>query len=133
MQRIINYHGRICTGRLFQVHQQDGECESSTLDGLQRLSHKAQTLVNYSYLLSEKRFMLLDIQGSMYKLYDPEIATDDLIDKDKDKLYFCSVNLSLLEIGTFRKEHTCNCYCRMMKLEKIIDSETVHSADENKA
>ena len=78
--------------------------------------------------------MLLDIQGSMYKLYDPEIATNDLTDKDdKDELYFCSGNLSVLAIGTFRKEHTCNCYCRMMKLEEIVDSEAAHSGDENKA
>ena len=70
----------------------------------------------------------------MYKLYDPEIATNDLTDKDdKDELYFCSGNLSVLAIGTFRKEHTCNCYCRMMKLEEIVDSEAAHSGDENKA
>ena len=118
-------------GDFYKYINNDGECGSSTLDDLKIVFLKAQTLVHYSYLLSEKRFMLLDIQGSMYKLYDPEIATNDLT--DNDELYFCSGNLSVLAIGAFRKEHTCNCYCRMMKLEKITDSETVHSADENKA
>ena len=98
----------------FKYNNNDGECDSSTLDDLKTVFQKAQTLVHYSYLLSEKRFMLLDIQGSMYKLYDPEIATNDLT--DKDELYFCSGNLSVLAIGTFRKE-----------------SEAVHSGDENKA
>ena len=36
---------------------------------------KAQCLVHYSYQISEKKLMLLDIQGSFFKLYDPEIAT----------------------------------------------------------
>ena len=84
----------------------DGEC--STLDYLKIVFHKAQTPVNYSYVLSEKRFMLFDIQGSMYKLYDPEIATKDLKEKDKDELYLFYGNLSVLAIGTFRKEHICN-------------------------
>ena len=40
---------------------------------------KAQCLVHYSYQISEKKLMLPDIQGSFFKLYDPEIATTDLL------------------------------------------------------
>ena len=36
---------------------------------------KAQCLVHFTYMYSEKRLMVLDIQGSGYKLYDPEIVT----------------------------------------------------------
>ena len=40
---------------------------------------KAQCPVHHSYQLSERKLMLLDIQGSSYKLYDPEIATTDFL------------------------------------------------------
>ena len=47
--------------------------------------------------------MLLDIQGSMYSLYDPEIATA-LLNDDLDntgEVYFCAGNLSHLGINKF--------------------------------
>ncbi|CAB4040642.1 transient receptor potential cation channel subfamily M member 6-like, partial [Paramuricea clavata] len=40
---------------------------------------KAQCLVHFTYMYSVKRLMVLDIQGSGYKLYDPEIVTTDLM------------------------------------------------------
>ena len=43
---------------------------------------KAQCLVHHSYQISEKKLMLLDVQGSFFKLYDPEIATTDLLVND---------------------------------------------------
>ena len=33
--------------------------------------------------------MLLDIQGSDYTLYDPEIATDGVFDLETKEVYFC--------------------------------------------
>ena len=35
---------------------------------------KAECLAHYSYEKSSEKLMLLDIQGSMYTLFDPEIA-----------------------------------------------------------
>ena len=53
---------------------------------------KAQCLVQYTSLITEEKLMLLDIQGSGYSLYDPEIATADLI--DEGEVFFCCGNLS---------------------------------------
>ena len=63
---------------------------------------KAQGLVHHSYQISEKKLMLLDVQGSFFKLYDPEIATTDLLvndaSLDSNKVNFCAGNLSCIAI-----------------------------------
>jgi hypothetical protein len=41
----------------------------------QEVYDKAESLVHYTYTASKEKLMLLDIQGSEYTLYDPEIAT----------------------------------------------------------
>ena len=40
---------------------------------------KAECLTHYSYEKSSEKLMLLDIQGSMYTLFDPEIASATLL------------------------------------------------------
>ena len=40
---------------------------------------KAECLTRYSYEKSSEKLMLLDIQGSMYTLFDPEIASATLL------------------------------------------------------
>ena len=50
---------------------------------------------------------MLDIQGSGHTLFDPDIATSELFDKDSEML-FCSGNLSMVAIKNFVKEHQCN-------------------------
>ena len=57
--------------------------------------------------------MLLDIQGSEYSLYDPEIATQEHCDEDDEYYFYCG-NLSSLSIDNFLKQHKCNKFCRMM-------------------
>ena len=63
---------------------------------------KAQCLVHHSYQISEKKLMLLDVQGSFFMLYDPEIATTDLLvndaSLDSNKVNFCAGNLSCIAI-----------------------------------
>ena len=54
-------------------------------------------MVHYSYEIAKTKFMLLDIQGSMYNLYNPEIAASELFDGEAE-IYFCSGNLSKLAI-----------------------------------
>ena len=63
--------------------------------------------------------MLLDIQGNMHNLYDPEIATFELFDREGE-IYFCSGNLSEHAISNFVKEHMCSRYCVMLALETLI-------------
>ena len=63
---------------------------------------KAQGLVHHSYQISEKKLMLLDVQGSFFELHDPEIATTDLLvndaSLDSNKVNFCAGNLSCIAI-----------------------------------
>ena len=61
--------------------------------------------------------MVLDIQASGLKLYDPEIATTDLV--EEGEVYFCAGNLSTVSIETFAEKRTCNKFCKMMKLQKV--------------
>ena len=59
--------------------------------------------------------MLLDIQGSAYHLYDPEIATNDLLDNDGE-IFFCSGNLSCDAISMFERQHKCSQFCALLNL-----------------
>ena len=78
------------------------------------LLHKAECLVHYTYQSSNKKFMLLDIQGMGYKLIDPEIATTEVMDKDTNEVFFCCGNCSTVGIDAFLACHKCNKFCTMM-------------------
>nr|CAB3240994.1 eukaryotic elongation factor 2 kinase [Phallusia mammillata] len=81
---------------------------------------KAECLVHYSYEYSNKSFMLLDVQGTGFQLYDPEIATKDLFCKsDSTEIMFCAGNLSAIAINEFVSNHHCNKYCELMNLTKV--------------
>ena len=58
---------------------------------------------------------LLDIQGSSFKLYDPEIATTDRLANGES----LGSNLSCVAIDSSKSKHICNIYCKMMSLEQI--------------
>ena len=66
---------------------------------------------------------LLDIPGSSFQLYDPEIATTDLVANDESlgskEVNFCAGNLSCVAIDSSKSKHICNIYCKMMSLEQI--------------
>ena len=51
----------------------NGMCITSPADGFDEIYAKAQCLVHFSFPISERKLMLLDIQGSSFKLYDPEL------------------------------------------------------------
>ena len=78
---------------------------------------KSECLVHYSYVVTDHKLMLLDIQGSESTLYDPEIATEEIMDADGKEVYFCCGNCSTLAIEAFLSDHTCNKYCDMMELK----------------
>ena len=106
-------------GTFMKYVNNDGECirppEPCSMDCMEVFA-KAQTLVHYSYCASNNKMMVLDIQGSMYRLYDPEISTELLHVEDTNEVYFFCGNLSSLGIRGFLENHVCNKYCRMMAL-----------------
>ena len=106
----------------------DGHCVVSPCKDYDEIFEKAQCLTHFSYMYSKKKLMILDIQGSEYQLYDPEIATAEL-NEDKDnneesdesspEFFFCAGNLSSLSIDRFKKEHKCTKFCEMMALQEL--------------
>ena len=54
--------------------------------------------------------MLVDLQGSRFKLYDLEIATSEFT-SDTGESYFCAGNLSHVSTDNFFKAHEWNKYC----------------------
>ena len=94
----------------------DGTCYAPVTEDHQEVYAKAECLVHFSYAFSEKKMLLVDLQGSMFKLYDPEIATSQFT-SDTDESYFCAGNLSHVSIDNFFKEHECNKYCELMGLK----------------
>ena len=81
---------------------------------------KMECLTHFSYVTSDKKLMLLDLQGSGHELYDTEIASTDLKDDDH-KFMYCTENLSKLAINTFVNAHKCNVFCRLLGLEPLVD------------
>ncbi len=81
--------------------------------GLKDLYEKSECLVHYSYVITDHKLMLLDIQGSKSTLYDPQIATEGLIGTEANEVYFCCGNCSTLVFKAFLSDHKCNKYCHM--------------------
>ena len=105
-------------GDFFKYVNNDGICLESPSEEYEDVFRKAQCLVHFSYNYSGEKMMLLDIQGSMFSWYDPEIATAELNDDtdNSGEIYFCAGNLSHLSIDKFNSEHKCNQFCAMMNL-----------------
>ena len=51
-------------------------------------------------------------------LYDPEIATAQMLDSD-EKFLFCARNLNVLAIATFVKTRVCNKFCHLLGLKQL--------------
>ena len=94
----------------------DGTSYAPVMADHQEMYAKAECLVLFSYTFWEKKMMLVDLQGSMFKLYDPEIVTSKFT-SDTDKSIFCTGNLSHVSIDNFFKEHECNKYCELLGLK----------------
>ena len=83
------------------------------------ITQKAETLVHYSYQMSKGQFLLVDIQGTGYKLYDPEIAsTVHTEGGNPSMINFCIGNLSTQAIDVFFENHICNIYCKKLGLKE---------------
>ena len=97
----------------------DGQCVHINDDSFphqEELRFKAECLVHYSYVSTKNNLMILDIKGSGFTLYDPEISTAALSDGNTEQLYFCCENCSSVGIQGFIKSHKCNKYCKLMGL-----------------
>lgn len=69
--------------------------------------------------MSKGQFLLVDIQGTGYKLYDPEIASTIHSEKENPNMInFCIGNLSTQAIDGFFLEHKCNTYCKKLGLKE---------------
>ena len=107
-----SYNGRPATveeyvfGAFIEYEKNTGQCVKPGEDWSEEyneLCAKAQSLVHSSYQASEKNFMLLDIQGSKHNLYDPEIATPQIVDDSSSEFYFCFGSCTLVGINEFLK------------------------------
>ena len=53
------------------------------------VASKAETFAHFTYVKSQEAVMVLDIQGTGYNLYDPEVASIKLQDVETKSLLFC--------------------------------------------
>lgn len=108
-------------GNFAKLINNNGKCASfhDESESFQELLDKAECLVHYTYKVTNEQMMLLDIQGSGFNLYDPEIATKDVMDEKNKEFFFCCGNCSTIGIDNFLKEHACTKYCEMMELDSF--------------
>ena len=71
------------------------------------VADKAEAFSHFTYVKSEKQLMVLDIQGTGYSLYDPEIAAPRSLMMTRKQ--YCSVLeiCQLKQIEQFLSEHRC--------------------------
>lgn len=70
-------------------------------DEPKEIQQKAESLALFSYAKSKGKLLVLDIQGSGYKLTDSEIATVNGKFDEDNNLLFCAGNLSKTAFFTF--------------------------------
>ena len=75
---------------------------------------KAECFMHFSYEVTNKELMVVDLQGVGYQLCDPEIASTVLL--EDGELNFCAGNLSQNAIENFFDNHKCNRFCKMLEL-----------------
>ena len=81
------------------------------------IEEKCENLAHFSYEHSNNELIIVDMQGSGYSLFDPEIATKNL--QDGDEILFSTGNLSTVAITNFTENHICNDFCSLLGLKKL--------------
>ena len=69
---------RYLEGSFTKYVNNTGESSSTTRSSDDIITKKVETLMHYSYQVSQSEYLLVDIQGTGYQLYDPEIASKTL-------------------------------------------------------
>ena len=64
--------------------------------------------------------MVVDVQGSSHKLFDPEIASYELF--VGDEYIFSTGNMTVNAITTFVSMQKCNIYCELLGLGEFEKS-----------
>lgn len=82
------------------------------------IRHKAESLTHFSYETSDDQLMIVDIQGCGHDLYDPEIASKELI-AEGEELMFAAGNLATVAIDKFVAVHECNKFCELLGLQLL--------------
>lgn len=82
------------------------------------IGQKCESLAHFSYERSSQNLMVVDMQGSDHTLFDPEIASKELL--DGNEVLFSTGNLSVKAISNFIESHAeCNLYCTLLGLKKF--------------
>ena len=99
--------------------------------GKKTFYEKAEALTHFSYEESDGRLLLVDLQGSGYRLYDPEIATPKETESKSDskERSFCGGNLNEMAFDNFFNGHNCNIYCKMLSLAEVLFSDEEEKDD----
>jgi hypothetical protein len=103
----------LVTGSFEKYVNNDGVICKNKNDDLQ---NKAECLVHFSYIKSNRKLMLVDIQGAGHNLTDPEIASLTGAYDDENHLLFCAGNFSKEAYANFFKVHECNAFCNLLEL-----------------
>jgi hypothetical protein len=90
--------------------------EQSHITRTLRSKERLKSLVHFSFVKSNRKLLLVDIQGGEYNLTDPEIATVSGIYDNDDHLLFCAGNQSTEAYLNFFNAHKCNAFCNLLGL-----------------
>ena len=110
-------------GKFVKFVNNDGRPGKAT-EGSEDIYSKAETLSHFSYIDSDEKLMLVDLQGVGYRFFDPEIATSSEIASQNSEAVFCAGNLRDHAIRTFFQLHKCNVYCETLGLPVVMCEET---------
>lgn len=100
-------------GEFVKYINNDGHiCEKGS-----EVADKAEAFSHFTYVKSEKQLEVLDLQDNGYSLYDPEVASTNLLDDDQKTVLFCFGNLSSEAIEQFLKQHQCKKYCSLLRID----------------
>ena len=102
-------------GKFVKYINNDGEIIVSGNE----VASKAEAFVHFTYVKSQKAVMVLDIQGTGYNLYDPEVASTKLQDEETKSLLFCCGNLSTNAIDLFLSSHKCGKHCAFLGIDSL--------------
>ena len=93
------------SGEFIKYINNDGLPSSCENGNKKVFFEKAETLTHFSYEESDEKLLLVDLQGSDYHLYDPEIATTDDLNNNSTERFFCVGNLNELALDNFFTHH----------------------------
>ena len=107
------------SGRFRKYINNNGEL---CVDPSDIIGQKAECLSHFSYEMSQKKLILVDIQGSGNDMFDPEIASVDLFSEEKEgekEIMYCTGNLTKMAIKKFISQHKCNLFCELAGLNEL--------------